>query len=144
MSNKLAPVALSALLLACKAHPGDEHHHELHLPPPGASVSVTLDGKSASVDLPALARDAGAGSVPLAAVFQSAWPAEDPSRLHFDLVGSDGFRPTSRPKCGRPLTGEEAAHLRLNVVSHDVSAEDGLNLPGCYHVRSVVTVEATR
>jgi hypothetical protein len=77
-------------------------------------------------------------------VLKAAWPSEDPTKLHFDLVGSDGFRPTSRPMCPRPLTGDEAAHLQLDARTHDVLVDEGLDLPGCYHVRAVVTIEATR
>jgi hypothetical protein len=144
-----AVVALFGLIVslaACRAHPNEsnERRHELNLPPVASSVSVHFDGASRSVELAGLVRDSGADSVALEAVFKAAWPSEDVSRLHFDLVGSDGFRPTSRPKCPRPLTGEEVAHVRLNVVTHDARVEDGLNLPGCYHVRSVVMIEATR
>jgi hypothetical protein len=115
----------------------------MNLPPVGSTVTVTLDGKTKDVTLSLVAGDGGV-SVPLLAVFRRAWPAEDPSRLHFDLVGSDGFRPMSRAKCTHLLASDEAAHIRLNVPSHDAVLDEGLNLPGCYHVHAVVTIEATR
>jgi hypothetical protein len=64
--------------------------------------------------------------------------------LHFDLVGSDGFHPMSRPKCTQLLTGVEIAAARIDVITHDVSFDDGLNLPGCYRVKAVVSMDATR
>jgi hypothetical protein len=120
-----------------------EHDHELHLPPVGPSVTVRFDGKAQDVTLASLPREPGSDVVPLVAVWKAAWPAQDPSPLHFDLVGSDGFRPMSRPKCTHLLGGDEVAHLRLNVVTHDVTV-DGLDLPGCYRVKAVIGIEATR
>jgi hypothetical protein len=133
-------------LAACKSQEpaAHEHAHELDLPPVTASLRVTLDGKPATLDLAAIARDAGATSVTLAQLWRTAWPSEDASHLRFDLVGSDGFRPTSRPKCTRLLVGDELAHLHLDVVTHDVSTDDGVSLPGCYRVKALVTIEAAR
>ncbi len=79
-----------------------------------------------------------------AQLWKGAFPDEDPGPLHFDVVGSDGFRPTSRPKCPRLLTGAEMNAARLDAVTHDVSFDAGLDLPGCYRVRAVVRVEASR
>lgn len=69
---------------------------------------------------------------------------EDPSPLRFDIVGSDGFRPTSKPKCERLLTGRELASARLDVTTHDLLLDGGLKLPGCYRVRAVVAIEGKR
>jgi hypothetical protein len=119
-----------------------EHHHELHLPPAGPQVSVVLDGKQVDVVLAEVPHDGPAAG--LVRVWASAFPAQDLAALHFDLVGSDGFRPASRPACTRPLTGAEIAVARIDIASHDVSFDDTLKLPGCYRVKGVVRIEASR
>jgi hypothetical protein len=141
----LAPAVVLVSLAACKSRsePTHEHVHELNLPPVTASLSVTVDGKPATLDLAALARDAGTTSLPLTQVWRAAWPSQDPAHLRFDLVGSDGFRPMSRPKCTHLLTGDELSHLRLEVTTHNVSTDDGMDLPGCYRVKALVTIEGT-
>jgi hypothetical protein len=119
-----------------------EHHHEPHLPLPGPTVHVTLDGKSVDVLLPSVPHDGS--SVSVTQLWKAAWPSEDPAPLHFDLVGSDGFHPTSRPSCPRLLTGAEIAAARIEVVTHDITFDDALKLPGCYRVKAVVQMDATR
>jgi len=122
--------------------PPTEHHHELHLPPVGPRVSASLDGKTAEVVLADVPHTGAAAS--LAQVWKVAFPAEDATLLHFDLVGSDGFRPASRPACTRLLTGAEIAAARIDVVTHDVSFDSVAKLPGCYRVKAVVRLEASR
>jgi hypothetical protein len=141
-----ALVALVGLAASChrSSNTDAEHHHELNLPPVGAAVTVSLGGKPVSVDLSTMLRDGDADSVPLPQILAAAFPAENSALLHFDLVGSDGFRPTSRPKCPRLLTGDEIAHFALNVATHDVTLDDKIVLPGCYRVKAVVAVEASR
>ncbi len=119
-----------------------EHAHELHLPPAGPTVSVALDGTSVDVALASLSPDGGPTTLGL--VWKAAWPSEDPALLRFDLVGVDGFRPMSRPKCTRLLTGAELAAARIAVGSHDVSFDDALGLAGCYRVKATVRIEASR
>jgi hypothetical protein len=101
-----AAVALALALLpahaGCRHDRERQHEHPMDLPAVGASLAVRLNGSSRDVPLASLTSDAG--GVTLDAVWKAAWPNEDPSRLSFDLVGSDGFRPTSRPKCTRLLT----------------------------------------
>ncbi len=148
--KRLIHVALLALLPACASTPASpapatpehEHHHELHLPPVGPDVRVALDDNEVGVALASVPHDGSSAS--LAAVWKLAFPAEDPTALHFDLVGSDGFHPASRPACARPLTGAEVAAARIDVVTHDVSYDDTLHLPGCYRVKAVVRVVGTR
>jgi hypothetical protein len=118
------------------------HHHELHLPPVGPAVRITLDGKSEEVALATVPLQGD--SVALIDLWRAAFLGVDPGPLHFDLVGSDGFHPASRPKCTRLLTGVEVASARIDVVTHDVSFDDALNLPGCYRVKAVVSIDATR
>jgi hypothetical protein len=84
------------------------------------------------------------GGLPLESLWRAAWSNEDPLRLSFDLVGSDGFRPMSRPKCTRLLTGAEFVRGRLDAATHDVTYDDELKLPGCYRVHHVVAIEASR
>jgi hypothetical protein len=146
-SRQLAFVAVlgaSSFFTGCRAKPTPTHeeHHELNLPPVTASVAVRLDGKTVNVDVSAVAADAG--SIPLLQIWGAAFPTTDASSLHFDLVGSDGFRPMSRPKCTHLLSSDELTHFRLDAVKHDVSIGDGLELPGCYRVHAVVAIEATR
>jgi hypothetical protein len=50
----------------------------------------------------------------------------------------------SRPKCTRLLSGDEVANAHLELVTHNVSYDPELQLPGCYRVRTVVRIEATR
>jgi len=143
-----AVLAMASVAGACAPKPGatpqpeTEHRHELHLPPVGPSVRVTLDGKTADVALAGVPHEGS--SAPLLAMWKVAFPSEDPTLLHFDLVGSDGFHPASRPKCTRLLTGVDVATARIDVMTHDVSFEDGSNLPGCYRVKAVVSMDATR
>jgi hypothetical protein len=154
MPTRPSPLLLLALLLvapACatpqpapaqRAPAEAQAHHELHLPPVGPSVLVALDGKVADVALASVSHEGG--SVSFAQLWKAAFPSEDPRPLHFDFVGSDGFRPTSRPKCPRLLTGAEMGSARLDVVTHDVSFDAGVELSGCYRVKAVVRVEASR
>jgi hypothetical protein len=135
-------VLLLGLQATCKQDHEPQHEHLLHLPPVGLSLTVRFDGRTIDLPLAALAPDAS--GLPLDAVWKAAWPSEDPLRLSFDLVGSDGFRPTSRPKCTRLLTGAEFVRGRLDAVTHDITYDDQLKLPGCYHVRHVVAIEASR
>jgi hypothetical protein len=145
--HALVAVALGigAALASCRGGPdrAHEHHHEHNLPPVGPTLAVALDGTSVDVRLAALRPEGGPNTVRLLGIFEAAFPSADAASLHFDLVGSDGFRPTSRPRCTRLLTGAEAAKTRLDVVTHDVSFDGDLELPGCYRVRSVVRIEVT-
>ena len=141
-------LAIVALAPACgsrapqTAAPEPQPHHELHLPPVGPSVRVTVEGKVADVVLSTLPHDGSSASV--AQLWKVAFPSEDAASLHFDLVGSDGFHPGSRPKCARLLTGAEIGAARIDVVTHNVSFDEGLDLPGCYRVKAVVSLDATR
>jgi hypothetical protein len=40
--------------------------------------------------------------------------------------------------------GREFTRGRLDATTHDVTYADELNLPGCYRVRHVVAIEASR
>jgi hypothetical protein len=153
--TRLAATSILALVFACApqeaapsapvvaplAPAAGEPPHELHLPPVGPAVHVTFDGKASDVVLANVPHDGNAA--PLGAVWKLAFPAADPAPLHFDLVGSDGFHPASRAKCTRPLTAAEIAGGRIDVVTHNVTYDDALNLPGCYRVKAVVSLDAT-
>ena len=151
-ASHLSFIAALAIIAACAPGqaqppprvipPAAEHHHELHLPPVGLAVRITLDGKSEEVALATVPLQGD--SVALIDLWRAAFPGVDPGPLHFDLVGSDGFHPASRPKYTRLLTGAEVTAARIDVVTHNVSYPDALNLPGCYRVKAVVSVEATR
>jgi hypothetical protein len=69
---------------------------------------------------------------------------EGVSMFESDLVGSDGFHPMSRPQCTRLLRGAEIAVARMNLVTHNVSYNSAPILPGCYRVKAVVSLDATR
>jgi hypothetical protein len=108
-------------------------------------VKVSLDGKSSVVTLASVrAADGAPGSVAFSDVWKTAFPTEDFANLKFDFVGSDGFRPTSRPKCTRMLSGTELGAARLEVTTHHLVFEESSKLPGCYRVRAVVAIEATK
>jgi hypothetical protein len=122
--------------------PESHREHELHLPPVGPSVQVTLDGKSADVLLASVPHEGA--SLPLVQLWKAAWPTQDATTLHFDLTGSDGFHPASRPPCARLLTFAELEAAHIDVVSHDISFDSGQNLPGCYRVKAVVSMDGLR
>jgi hypothetical protein len=147
-TSRRLSAAILALLPACAAAPSRtadsqlEHHHELHLPPVGPQVSVALDGKQIDVVLANVPHEGSSAS--LVQVWKQAFPDEDAAALHFDLVGSDGFHPASRPACVRLLTGAEVGTARIDVATHDVSFDPTVKLPGCYRVKAVVRVDVTR
>ncbi len=154
LSAALLPIAL-IVLVACggggtatpakapdTATATDDHHHEKHLPPVGPQVHVVLEGKQSDVTLAELPHEGT--TVPLLQLWKAAMPNEDPASLHFDLTGSDGFHIGSRPKCTRLLTASELGAARIDVTTHDVTYSDDLKLPGCYRVRAVVRLDATR
>jgi hypothetical protein len=118
------------------------YHHELRLPPVGPSVHVTLDGKAADVVVSTIPHESGSPTI--TQLWKVAFPLEDAVPLHFDLFGSDGFHPGARPKCTRLLTGAELTAAHIDVVTHDVSFNEGTDLPGCYRVKAVVRIDATR
>jgi hypothetical protein len=137
-----APPALGPAIPATETPAAPEHHHELNLPPVGPQVSVSLDGKSVEVPLAELPRDGA--TAPLEEVWRRAFPAADAASLHFDLFGSDGFHPAARPACAQLLSGAQVKAARIDVVTHNVSFDEGLKLPGCYRVKALVRIEATR
>src|SRR5580692_11227013 len=79
-----APAEAPPPVVAPLVRPASEPHHELHLPPVGPSVHVTLDGKSSDVVLADVPHEAG--SAQLIGLWRAAFPWEDPTPLHFDLV----------------------------------------------------------
>ena len=118
------------------------HHHELALPPVGPQVSVSFQGQHLDVTLTDLAH--GATTIPVLDLWRAAFPAQDPAALHFDLYGSDGFHPSDRPPCARPLTIGQISAAQIDVATHDITYDPGLSLPGCYRVHAVVRFEARR
>jgi hypothetical protein len=104
-------------------------------------VHVTRGDKSADVVLATVPHEGS--SALLVDVWKAAFPSEDPGPLRFDLVGSDGFHPASRPMCARPLTGVDVATARIDLVTHNVSFGDASSLPGCYRVKAVVSIDAS-
>ncbi|HTE45607.1 MAG TPA: hypothetical protein VK636_10220 [Gemmatimonadaceae bacterium] len=147
-SMSLILIATAVTVSACAANspsiatPQPEHRHEQHLPPVGRRVSISLDGKTVEVALANVPHSGASALLPQ--VLKVAFPAEDTTLLHFDFIGSDGFHPASRPACTRLLTGAEMASARIDVVTHDVSFDDVARLPGCYRVKAVVRIEASR
>jgi len=115
------------------------HDHELNLPPVGPQVSVVFQDRRVEITLAELAR--GAATIPLLDLWKAALPNQEAKPLTFDLFGSDGFHPSDRSPCARPLTAEMIAAAHINVVSHDITFDAGHDLPGCYHVHAVVRFE---
>jgi hypothetical protein len=144
----LLPLVAIALFSACAptqaqtASTEPQPRRELHLPPVGPSVFVKLDGKGTDVVLATLPHEGTAAS--LLQLWRAAFPSEDAAPLHFDLIGSDDFHPASRAKCTRLLTGAEIATAHIDIVTHNVSFDEGVNLPGCYRVKAVVTMDVLR
>jgi hypothetical protein len=148
LPTRLALAVVLAIAPACAATPAPmgqppaEPRHELHLPPVGPHLSVALEDKSEDVILANVPHEGP--SVPVVQVWKAAFPGEDPASLRFDLIGSDGFHPASRPACTRLLTGGEMAAARIDVVTHDVSFDGATKLPRCYRVKAVVRLEGSR
>jgi hypothetical protein len=145
----LLPLALAACARssappasAVTAPEPEEHHHELHLPPVGPTVRVALDGTAHEVTLAAVPHEGT--RVRLQDLWSAAWPGVDPGALRFDLTGSDGFHPASRAPCKALLGGVDVRRGFMDVASHDVSYEGDPPLPGCYRVKAVVAMDASR
>ena len=136
------PLALVIAACAAAPPPAEHREHELHLPPVDAFVHVTFDGKTKDVVLADVPHDGPTAG--LTAVWKAAFPGDDLAPLHLDLFGSDGFHPASRAPCSRLLTGQEATLARIDVSSHDVSFDEPVHLPGCYQVKAVVRMSASR
>lgn len=105
-------------------------------------VRVTLAGTPRNVAVASLPHEGG--SVPLLLLWRAAWPDANPAPLHFDLVGSDGFHPADRPPCKALLTSAELVEAHIDVVTHDISFDEGVALPGCYHVHAVVALDGLK
>lgn len=114
-------------------------HHDWS---PNDPVEINIDAISRGIVLDTVAHEGN--DVRLLDVFTAAFPAEDASSLHFDLVGSDGFRPRARPACARSLTKTDLAGGHVDRVTHDVSFDSALGLPCCYRVKRLQTVKASR
>ena len=127
---------------AAGAAGGEHHHHEVKLAPAGPNVTVSLDGKPTDIVLASVPHE-GASAPLLLTLWKTAFPNEDPSALHFDMFGSDGFHPASRPTCARVLTGADLATSRIDLATHDLTFDADSKLPGCYRVKGVVRVEAS-
>ncbi len=144
--NNPAPVAPAAMPpepgRSAEAPPPEqphEHHHEMKLPPVGPQMSVAFDGRQVELTLTELSH--GSATIPLLDLWRAAYPNQDPTPLIFDLFGSDGFHPSARPPCARPLTAQLLATAHINVVSHDITFDPKNDLPGCYRVHAVVRFE---
>ena len=96
--------------VACDRTPSHDH------PPPTASAAepipsgslrVAFGESSAVVKLAGLQRTErdGSAKVRLLDVWEAARLHAAASQLRFDFVGSDGFHPTSRPKCPELIDG---------------------------------------
>lgn len=110
-----------------------------------AAITVTYDGKQVDVDPAVVAK--GAAKTSFLDLWRAAFPSEDASALTFDLVGSDGFRPTSRPACTHLLAASELSTGMVEVASHDLAFdESGLEnkLPKCYRVKALSRIEAKK
>jgi hypothetical protein len=148
-------LVLGFLVAACKRDPaGDQPSAasasvspSTRAPAPSVaagSVRLTLGGGVATVPLAGLPTTGRAGEpkVRLADVWAAAKLASPASRLRFDFVGSDGFRPTSRPKCPERLDGSALEHGYIDAKTRSLSWDDSLGLAACYRVRDVVQIEA--
>ncbi len=102
-------------------------------------MSVQFEARQVEITLSELSH--GSATIRVLDLWRAAYPNQDPTPLLFDLFGSDGFHPSDRPPCARPLTAELLAAAHINVVSHDITFDLGHDLPGCYHVHAVVRFE---
>lgn len=140
----LAPVAASAAPASSSASsaPSAEMHHAPRPPQAVPAITVTYDGRQVDVDPSAVAK--GAAKTSFLDLWKAAFPNDDASALTFDLVGSDGFRPTSRPACSHLLSASELSTGTVEVASHDLAFDEGVKLPKCYRVKALSRIEAKK
>lgn len=105
-------------------------------------MTVQFDGRQVDVDLAKAAK--GAASTTLLDLWKEAFPTEDGAKLTFDLVGTDGFRPTSHAPCTHLLSWTELGNGKVEVTSHNVSWEETLNMAKCYRVKALNRIEAKK
>jgi hypothetical protein len=141
-SNQTPPTTTAAAAPSTSASPSTsapEMKHEAPRPPPaGKSVTVAYDGRQVDVDV------AGASPMPALDIWKKAFPDVDASGLTFDLVGTDGFRPTSRKDCTHLLSATEMAAGKVDPASHDIAFDDSLKLGKCYRVKALARIEAKK
>lgn len=134
-----APTAAAS---SSAAAPADTEHvaHPAPRPPPaGPTVTVAFDGHSVDVDVTKVGDNAT-----LAAVWKTAFPTQDTTGLQFDLVGSDGFRPSLRPQCTRPLVAKDLDLAKVKADNHDVSWDDSAKMAHCYNIKALSRLEAKK
>lgn len=109
------------------------------------TVKLTLGSQEKDVALGALPRQdyKGTSVVTLAAVWDAAGLA-DRAALDFDFEGDDGFRPSSKDRCKTPVRGTELDKGYLVPETRTIVWDDALGKPGCYAVRFVAKIIATR
>lgn len=122
-------------------------------PAPSASVAavnvVLVHGSdTATVDVAALPSQTykDTSVVPLATVWAQGKLAGDVTKLAFDFEGDDGFRPSSKDKCKKNVTGDQLGKGYIVPKTRTLVWDDALGLPGCYNVHDVakmIAIDAT-
>lgn len=156
MSARFRGGALLALLVAstgagCKRAPSAEPHEHPDNPALSASVAankstritVELGEQRASVDLATLPKTTF-GDQPAVAM-TTIWEAAKLgplAGLDFDFEGDDGFKPTSKPKCPRPLPAEKVAKAVVVVQTRGLEWPDAPDVPRCWSVKLTKRITA--
>ncbi len=140
-------VGLAAMLLAVQGC-GSEDSGSSPMAPEttlGEHVSVSYAGQSAEVELAALETTTinAFTAVPLDKVWAATGFGVDLLSLRLDFEGDEGFRPSQKDKCADLLTGTPLLSGGITPDTRDLVWDDALNLPGCYAVRGVRSIDAT-
>lgn len=103
-------------------------------PATGVILQVSHEGSSVPVDLGTLPTTSykGVNLVKLSDVWAASQIGVDPTTLEFELVSSDGFKPSSKGCVDLPGTAIDKGYI--DPSSRNVSWDEVLGLRGCYSV----------
>jgi hypothetical protein len=149
--TRYAAAAALALQLGCSACGGSGQSLTQAAPTPTdeaaapVTIKLTLGGQEKSVALSTLPRQdyKGTSVVTLGAVWGSG-ALGDRASLDFDFEGDDGFRPSTKDRCKTPVHGAELDKGYLVPETRTIVWDDALGKPGCYAVRFVAKILATK
>jgi hypothetical protein len=109
----------------------------------GPQLEVNYLAQSVPVDLSTLSTIdyKSAKLVKLSDVWTASKISTDPTTLEYELVGSDGFKPSSKTGCV-DLPGTMLDKGYISPVTRNVVWDESLGLAGCYGVKDTATLNA--